>query len=474
MTISIALAFPFGGPKRAKGGSVFGIVIGPSGVNQPGARHAPIEGATVEMRGPKGTFNTSTDAQGGFKYPLVPAGDYVVSVNKPGYGHFVKNITVKDAGIVNVGHITLIPGGGLTTPQGVIVPDTVYVAFAKIAQNPYGSRTSMWKKGAIMHGADPLALDGNKPPDYAQGMNPYDKGHMVSSYENSLMTIDPKDSNKIDYVKLDNNPTWLCFNVSGTKLYVADESNRVAIYDVLHNNIPIGAVMLGSTANDLILSPDGRWLFVANADGIVIVDTKTHAPVNTIEMPAMSDGTPGFAMAVTCSPDGRRLYVALASATAGEVIAIDAYSKQPVGRAMVGSCPTGIAITPDGRRLFVADHNSADVAVLSASPLSLINRVSVGVSPARVAISPDGQHVYVTCKGSGTVAILSGVTGANIGVINVGKEPMGVAVTGDGSRIYVANHADGTVSIIDARSGVELKRTRPQPNSRPYGIAVKP
>ncbi|MCD4786444.1 MAG: carboxypeptidase regulatory-like domain-containing protein [Candidatus Eremiobacteraeota bacterium] len=465
---------PFLGPKRAKGGSMFGIVIGPSGINQPGVRHSPIEGATVEARGPKGNFNTMTDAQGGFKFVMIAAGNYTISVNKPGYGPFVKQISIKDADVKNMGHITLIPGGGLTIPQGVVVPDTCYVAFARIEVDKSASKTSLWRKGAIMHGADPFALDGNKPQDYTVHMNPYDKGHQVSSFENSLMTIDPQNTNKVDYIKLEGRPTWLCFNVAGTKLYVADDGNRVSVYDVLHNNIHIGGVSLQSAATDLKLSPDGKWLFISNADGVTIVDTKTHVPVNHIEMPTMSNGQPGFPMAITCSPDGTKLYVALAAMDSGEVVCVDAYTKQPIGRAMVGASPTGIAITPDGRRLFVADHNSADVAVLSASPLSLITRTSVGVSPARLIVSPDGSKVYVTCKGSGTVAILSAMTGGNIGSVHVGKEPMGIAITGDGSRVYVANHADGTVSIIDANAGVELKRTRPQPHSRPFGIAVKP
>lgn len=472
--ISFALAFPFGGPKRAKGGSLFGIVIGPSGANTPGVRYMPIEGATVEVRGPKGNMNTITDSQGGFKFVMIPAGDYTVSINKPGYGPVIKQVSIKDADIINMEHITLVPGGGISTPQGVVVPDTVYVAFAKIEDNKYGSQTSMWKKAAIMQGADPLAIDGNAPPDYSASMNPYDKGSQISSFENSLMTIDPQDSNKIDYIKLEGSPTWLCFNIAGTKLYVADEGNRVSVYDVLHNNIHIGGVSLPSTATDLVLSSDGKWLFISHAEGIMVVDTSTHVPVNNINVPDMADGSPGFPMALTVSPDNMKLYVAMGTAGAGEVVAIDAYTKQPVARAMVGATPTGIGISPDGGKLYVADYNSADVAVLTTGPLSLLNRASVGVSPARVAVSPDGSKVYVTCNGSGTLAVLSGSTGSNLGTINVGKQPMGVAVTGDGSRVYVANHGDGTVSIIDANAGVELKRTRPQPNSRPYGIAVKP
>jgi YVTN family beta-propeller protein len=373
-----------------------------------------------------------------------------------------------------MGHISLIPGGGVSSPGEVIPPDTAYVAFAVIQDGIGSSMTSLGKKGAIYQGADPFSLEGNSPLDNSAPTNPYEQGAQTVAYDNSLMTINPSDPNKLDYVKLDGSPTWLCFNIAGTKLYVADSGNLVMIYDVLHNNMNIGNIRLGSSATDMVLSPDGKWLFIASADGVTVVDTVNHVPVNTIEMPQMSNGQFGFPMAITCSADGMKIYVALSTADSGEVVAIDAYTKQPVGRAMVGACPTGIAISPDGSKLYVADHMSADVAVLTANPVSLITRTSVGVSPARLAVSPDGAKVYVTCKGSGTVAIISGSTGGNIGTVNVGKEPMGVAVTGDGSRIYVANSADGTVSIIDAKAGFEIKRTKPQPKSRPVGVAVKP
>jgi len=474
---SSAHGFPFfggGAPKREKGGSVFGIVIGPANISQPGAHYAPIEGAVVEIRGPKGTMNTTTDNMGGYKFQKVPPGEWVLSVNKPGYGPHVEKFTLKDMELKRIDNIALIPGGGLSTPKEVIVPDTAYVAFAKIETGKYAKRTVMWKKGAILHGADPFALDGNAPPDYSRGMNPYDRGHQVSAYENSLMTIDPKDSNEIGYIKLNGRPTWLHFNIAGTKLYVATDQNYVLIYDILHNNVLVGSIPLNGSATDMALTSDGRYLFISYSSGILVVDTDKHIPVNNIEVPQMSNGELGIPMAIAIGRGNSQLYVVLSAPNSGEVVAIDAYTKQPVARAMVGSQPTGMAISPDGSKLYVANHNSATVSILTTSPLALVNNVSVGVSPTKVAVTPDDSKVYVTCKGSNTVSVLSGMTGSAIGRITVGKEPMGIGITGDGSRVYVANHREGTVSIIDTNADYVIKTTRPQPHARPYGVAIKP
>ncbi len=472
---SSSYAFLFGPPSPKKAGGVFGIVIGPSGINQPGATYSPIEGATVELRGPKGVLNTVTDKNGGFRFPKVPPGKWVLKVTKPGYGPYVTEFELKDLELKRIENITLIPGGGLTTPQGVIVPDTVYVAFAKIDTGKYAKRTVMWKKAAILHGADPFALEGNAPPDYSRGMNPYDRGSQVSAYENSLMKIDPKDNNKIDYVKMDARPTWLQFNIAGTILYAATDQNYVLIYDVLHNNVLVGSIQTPAPPTDLALSPDGKWLFITygGIGGVLVVDTQKNIPVNNIEIPPMSNGELGIPMAVVASKDGNRIFVALSSPNSGEVISIDVFTKQPSARAPVGAQPTGMAISPDGRRLYVANYNSATVSVLSTSPLSLITNVPVGVSPTKLVCSPDGRRVYVTCKGSNTVSIVSSM-GTPAGQISVGKEPIGIGITSDGSKLYVANHGEGTVSIIDTKANFVLKTTRPQPHSRPYGIAIKP
>lgn len=476
IVVSTALSFPFfnPAPKPKKAGSVFGIVIGPSSVNQPGVRYSPIQGAAVKLTGPAGTYNTVTTREGGYQFQEVKPGDYSLNVTKAGYGTYITRFSLKKAEIKRIPNISLVPGGGLSTPTGVIVPDTAYVAFSYI-QKTKPKRTVRWRRGAILHGSDPFTLDGNAPFDPSRQHNPYDKGHQITSYRNSIMTIDPKDTNDINYLKLEGSPTWLKFNVSGTKLYVATEGNFVMVYDILNSSILIGSIPLPAPATDLDLSPDGRHLFItySGTGGVMVVDTKTHKPLNNIQMPSMADGSFGIPMACAVSRDGMRVYVALSAMNSGEVVCIDAYSKQPIGRAPTGSQPVGMVMSSDGRKLFVANHNSASVSVLTTSPLSLLTNVSVGVSPTRLAASPDGQKVYVTCKGSNNVYALSSM-GTQMGVISVGKEPMGIAITGDGSRLYVANHAEGTVSIIDTNSNFVLKTTRPQPHARPYGVAIKP
>ena len=70
-----------------------------------------------------------------------------------------------------------------------------------------------------------------------------------------------------------------------------------------------------------------------------------------------------------------------------------------------------------------------------------------------MAITPDGKRVYVANHGDGTVSVITTATGAVSAPITVGKRPDGVAMTPDGKHAYVANFDDGTVSVITTATG---------------------
>jgi YVTN family beta-propeller protein len=58
--------------------------------------------------------------------------------------------------------------------------------------------------------------------------------------------------------------------------------------------------------------------------------------------------------------------------------------------------------------------------------------------PTGVAVTPDGSKVYVANQSSNTVSVINTATNA-VGSITVGSGPVGGAVTPDGSEVYVAN-----------------------------------
>jgi YVTN family beta-propeller protein len=78
----------------------------------------------------------------------------------------------------------------------------------------------------------------------------------------------------------------------------------------------------------------------------------------------------------------------------------------------VGDDLTGVAMSRDGQRLYVASDGPETVSVIDTSinwPLPV--SIKVGWNPSSVAVSPDGRRVYVANNGSGTVSVID--TGRN-------------------------------------------------------------
>jgi YVTN family beta-propeller protein len=61
----------------------------------------------------------------------------------------------------------------------------------------------------------------------------------------------------------------------------------------------------------------------------------------------------------------------------------------------VGQFPEGVAVTPDGAKVFVANSNDDTVSVINTTSNAVTATVPVGNNPDGIAVSPDGKKVYV-------------------------------------------------------------------------------
>jgi len=117
-------------------------------------------------------------------------------------------------------------------------------------------------------------------------------------------------------------------------------------------------------------------------DGTVwVIDAHARKVLKTLTMPTGSKP-----MGVAVSPDGSRVYVS--TGRGGTVQAIDTGTNEIVGAVEVGKRPWGIALTADGRKLFTANGPSNDVAVVDTQTLKVIARIPVGEVPWGVAVAP--------------------------------------------------------------------------------------
>src|SRR5882724_2728767 len=75
----------------------------------------------------------------------------------------------------------------------------------------------------------------------------------------------------------------------------------------------------------------------------------------------------------------------------------------------------GIAITPDGSRMYVNNADVSSVSVFDTATNVPLMEIGVGQNPIGLAITPDGSHAYVSSQGSDTVSVIALATN---GVVN--------------------------------------------------------
>lgn len=163
---------------------------------------------------------------------------------------------------------------------------------------------------------------------------------------------------------------------------------------------------------------------------------------------------------VVVSPDGATLYVA--DKTAAVVVLLDTASGKPLAQIDVPGEPNGLALSDDGRTLYVAERTAHAVAVIDTASRQVTRRIQVGFHPVDVAVASNRRRLYTANQGDDSVSVVDLTSGQEIQRVEVVREPVAVDVAPDGSQVVVANllpQGVGTdptlaacVSLIDASS----------------------
>jgi len=158
---------------------------------------------------------------------------------------------------------------------------------------------------------------------------------------------------------------------------------------------------------------------------------------------------------VAVSADGSRAYVT--NIGSGTVTAFDLVAGRKLGDIATGAGSEALALTPDGKELWVAARADGRLVVVDTANLSIAAQLPLPGVPIRIVITPDGRDALVTCAGSGElvafdVASRSERARRKVDVpLAPGAElrpfarlapgsalPVGLLVAGDGRSAYVA------------------------------------
>jgi DNA-binding beta-propeller fold protein YncE len=247
-----------------------------------------------------------------------------------------------------------------------------------------------------------------------------------------------------------------------------------------------GSIAFDGRPIDLAVHPSGAFYAVLNKGSVFLGTAEGLRKDSSVSLGGTSAGFRGLAW----SPDGRRLYASTAAGHIQEFLCDDGKLRAGVRLAVrpegekANPVPGGIAITRDGKRLFVAAAERGSVVEVDLTSNKRVREYAVQNLPFEPRLSEDEKTLVVSNWGgrpprpgekssksltvdivvdergipaSGTVSLIDLASGSTRH-LDVGVHPTALAVSG--GKAYVANASSDSVSEIDIAAS-KISRTLP-------------
>jgi len=280
---------------------------------------------------------------------------------------------------------------------------------------------------------------------------------VVRKTDDAVDFVDPGSGTRLASVALGHAPHEVSVSPDGRRAAVTNYGTRerpgstLSIVDLEH----------GTELRRIDLAPHTRphgvaWFapdrIAVTAEGtkhLLVVDPDAGRVVSAIET-----GQEVSHM-VAVSSDGTRAFVT--NIGSGTTTALDLATGRKLGDVVTGAGSEALALTPDGRELWVAARADGQLAVVDTASLEVQARLPLAGIPIRIAVTPDGKTALVTCAGASElvafdvaarsvrarrkvdVPLAAGAGQRPFAQIAPGSAlPVGLLLSGDGRSAYVA------------------------------------
>jgi YVTN family beta-propeller protein len=121
-----------------------------------------------------------------------------------------------------------------------------------------------------------------------------------------------------------------------------------------------------------------------------------------------------------------------------------------------------LAISTDRKRIYTPNIGSDSVSVIELgagqAEEARVTQIQVGKQPEGIALSPDGRELWIGHRVDGLVMIIDTTTRKATGTLNVGEAPLRMTFTPDGKRILIMNPTGDALHVFDRATRKEVKR----------------
>lgn len=222
-------------------------------------------------------------------------------------------------------------------------------------------------------------------------MDPYGNELYITTYEGDrVLIIDIKTKKVVKTLQLKDGPASLAFHPDGSKVYITHmNSNYVSVIDTKKREVT-KTIQVGQFPYPIVISFDGTRAYVGHYLKFELGEKQTIMGVEVPGMPKITEGSK-------------------------EVVVIDLKTDKVIARIPLKGFCRGLAISPNGKILY-ASTASIDVSgllsgqapvagaqdtvtVIDATKNVVIKEIpfELGSGPSNVAVTPDGKEVYSIC-----------------------------------------------------------------------------
>jgi DNA-binding beta-propeller fold protein YncE len=296
--------------------------------------------------------------------------------------------------------------------------------------------------------------------------------------------------NSITIIAAHDHPFTALPSQDGSALFISvvrdRGANGILVVHRSNGTYRVGAfIPVDGSPTGLALTPDGRTLLVGDDDRYAALSATAAARDEIPPISYVRNRFTNGAIEVVSSADGTHAFFSDEEDDSVGIVTIGATATGTPSLAFTGRIPTehlpvGMALSPDGARLYVTSeigfgrpavcargrHTGSlaviDVVAATANPPSnaLLSTATAGCEAVRVALSPDGRTAWVTLRGDDSLAafdtakLVSDPEHALLRKARVGASPVGLALVRNGAVAFVANSnrfdPSATSSTVDA------------------------
>lgn len=241
-------------------------------------------------------------------------------------------------------------------------------------------------------------------------------------------------------------------------LHAGYGDHGIHIVDLAKNAV-VSQVTLPQVFYGLCFDPAGQHLFASGAESETVHQFDFEEGFLTRPVP-LKVGDPMAKLVpsgLSCSGDGKTLYVALGWGDALSILPVAAPEEAVKVEFPAGSHPYTTLPARTGPRIYVSQWGSGAVSVVNRETHGIEATWKVDSHPTEMALAPDGRTLYVACANSNHVVVLDTESGRQLEVISSalypkapnGSTPNSLSLSADGQLLAVANADNNNLALFN-------------------------